>query len=51
MDCILFEMANSVYFVSVVKRNTVQEWCIKNEFELVELSPLKSNDDEEYEGK
>lgn len=34
---------------TVVKRNTVQEWCIKNEFELVELSPLKSDDDDEYE--
>jgi len=25
--------------ITAVKRNTIQKWCIDNEFELVELSP------------
>lgn len=29
-----------------IKRSKVQEWCIENEFELVELSPLHQDSEE-----
>lgn len=36
-------------FFADIPRRTVQEWCLKNEFELIEFNPEVVSDDESVE--
>lgn len=37
------------YFISEIPRIKVQQWCIDNEFELIELEPVAVDDDDDGE--